>query len=102
MREKHGRIIPSLAFFHIPVYATSAFEQIGVDPYKEPGINDNVPLQMQGLKTDGQMVWEYEGADIPFMSALLQTEGLVAAFSGHDHGDDWYALFFIWLKPCIT
>lgn len=31
----------------------------------------------------------YSGQDIPFMSALLNITGLLAVFSGHDHGDDW-------------
>jgi hypothetical protein len=32
---------------------------------------------------------KYSGADIPFMGALVETEGLMAVFSGHDHGMDW-------------
>ena len=32
---------------------------------------------------------KYGGADIPFMTALVETEGLMAVFSGHDHGVDW-------------
>jgi hypothetical protein len=40
---------------------------------------------MQGLDGD-----KYTGGDVPFMKALLESEGLKAVFSGHDHGDDWY------------
>jgi hypothetical protein len=67
-----------------------------VDPNKEPGINDDNPLAQQGL-TAGQGAatgtFTYDGQDIPFMKALLSTKGLMATFSGHDHGDDWYVSF---------
>jgi hypothetical protein len=56
----------------------------GVDSNKEPGINDDNPLAPQGIDGD-----TYTGGDIPFMTALLETNGLMAVFSGHDHGDDW-------------
>lgn len=61
-----------------------AFQNSGVSATQEPGINDDVPLDQQGI-VDGK----YTGADIPFMTALLETEGLMALFSGHDHGNDW-------------
>ena len=78
--------IPSLAFVHIPIYAFAAFQNAGVSPTEEPGINDDNPLAMQGIEND-----TYTGNDIPFMQALLDTPGLIAIFSGHDHGDDWCA-----------
>jgi len=62
----------------------AAFQSAGVNPRKEPGINDDNPLAMQGSVSGG-----YDGSDVPFMSALLQTQGMMAVFSGHDHGDDW-------------
>ena len=74
-----------MAFVHIPIYAMASFQKnAGVDQNKEPGINDDNELDAQG-------VWQdvYTGSDVPFMSALLNTEGLMAVFSGHDHGDDW-------------
>jgi hypothetical protein len=75
----------------------SAFEQKGVNPHKEPGINENVSLMMQGLTGDSNTGYNYTGADIPFMSAMLQTESLLPVFSGHDHGDDWYVFpLFLW------
>jgi hypothetical protein len=85
LKEQYGRAVPSLAFVHIPVYAMAAFQSTGIDPKKEPGINDDNPLAMQGVDDSGN----YDGSDVPFMSALLQTQGLMAVFSGHDHGDDW-------------
>lgn len=75
---------PSLAFVHIPVNAMAASQKMGISPSKEPGINDDNPLEQQGI-VDGV----YAGQDIPFMSELLDTPGLMALFSGHDHGDDW-------------
>jgi len=70
----------------------AAFQIQGVNANREPGINDDNPLEQQSY-TEGQGsvsgVYSYSGQDIPFMSALLNTTGLVAVFSGHDHGDDW-------------
>lgn len=83
---EYGRTIPSIAFFHIPTYASRAFQQSGVDSLTEPGINEDVPVNQQGYMWDSR---DYTGQDIPFMEALLRTEGLIASFSGHDHGNDW-------------
>lgn len=89
----YGRAIPALAFFHIPVNAMLAFQNRGVSSIREPGINDDVPLAQQGqgaLQGDASgAIAKYGGQDIPFMKALLATKGLMATFSGHDHGDDW-------------
>lgn len=78
LRRQHGRgsPIPSLAFVHIPVSAMRAFQdETGVDEHREPGINDDVPLE-------GQV------GDEAFLTAL-EEEGVAAVFSGHDHGNDW-------------
>ncbi|PYI27716.1 Metallo-dependent phosphatase [Aspergillus indologenus CBS 114.80] len=93
LTEQYGKVIPSIAFYHIPVNAMLAFQNQGVDAHSEPGINADVPLDQQG-EASGQgevsgTVFSYSGQDIPFMEALLNTEGLLATFSGHDHGDDW-------------
>ncbi|KAJ4419471.1 hypothetical protein N0V82_004916 [Gnomoniopsis sp. IMI 355080] len=88
----YDKSIPSLAFVHIPVDAFLAFQNVGVDANKEPGINQDVPLAQQGAQSgegSSQTVFTYENQDVPFMQALLDTEGLIAAFSGHDHGNDW-------------
>ena len=83
----YSKSIPSLAFVHIPVNAMLAFQQgPGVRPQYEPGINDDNPLAPQAQGSDNG---SYGGQDIPFMKALLETKGLMAVFSGHDHGDDW-------------
>lgn len=86
----HGRIkIPSLGFVHIPINAMTAFQDGGIDSHKEPGINDDYPVSQQGLVKDEDGIDQYTGKDIPFMSALLETPGMMAIFSGHDHGNDW-------------
>jgi len=86
--------VPSLAFVHIPVNAMLAFQRgPGVQPHREPGINDDNPLAQQGsAQGQGEVsgtVFSYTGQDIPFMQALLDTPNLMGVFSGHDHGDDW-------------
>ncbi|KAH8689015.1 Metallo-dependent phosphatase-like protein [Talaromyces proteolyticus] len=83
----YRKTIPSLAFVHIPTTAMLAFQQeTGVDKNREPGINDDYPLAAQG-PSDGS--FNYTDQDMPFMKALASTGGLIASFSGHDHGDDW-------------
>jgi hypothetical protein len=78
------KMIPSLVFVHIPIYAMAAFQNAGVNKNKEPGINDDNPLAPQRIING-----TYTGDDILFMSALLNTSKVIAVFSGHDHGDDW-------------
>lgn len=45
---------------------------------------------------DGEKVWwqgrgfdDKTGHDASFMTALSNTDGLLATFSGHDHDNDW-------------
>ncbi|KAF3763398.1 Metallo-dependent phosphatase [Cryphonectria parasitica EP155] len=88
----YGTSLPSLAFVHIPVDAFLAFQDAGVDATQEPGINADVPLSQQGVQSgegSSETVYTYDGQDVPFMQALLETENLIAVFSGHDHGNDW-------------
>lgn len=93
LQDQHKKLIPSLAFVHIPINASLALQETGVNPHREPGINDDVPLaqQAQGWCTDGvnNGTCAYGGQDVPFMEALASTPGLMAVFSGHDHGDSW-------------
>jgi hypothetical protein len=85
LQNRYGKTIPSLAFYHIPVKAMAAFQvELRVNPKSEPGINDDNPLATQGTVDE-----VYLGKDVPFEKALLQIPGLMAAFSGHDHGNDW-------------
>lgn len=46
--NKYQKTLPSFVFVHIPTYASLAFQQTGVHPHYEPGINDDVPLAPQG------------------------------------------------------
>lgn len=81
--NQYKRHIPSVAFVHIPTNASRALQtEAGVDPHYQPGINDDYMLAQQGQG-------DYRGQDIPFMEALASTPGMVALFSGHDHGDTW-------------
>lgn len=93
LTHRYSRTIPSLAFVHIPPAAVLQHQEDGIDSRCEPGINDDVPLAQQGQgwnddrpSDDGNA---YTGQDVPFMEALTRTEGLIAIFSGHDHGNDW-------------
>ena len=60
-----------------------------------PGINGEVVVSQGSGDTD------YSGQDSQFMRALLNTTGLMATFSGHDHDNDWYGQmlppFFLFL-----
>lgn len=94
LMEKHGKVIPSIAFVHIPINASlTAQLEIGINPNLEPGINDDYPLaqQAQYWNVDGtyNLTSPYGGQDVPFMKALTETPGLIALFAGHDHGDSW-------------
>lgn len=92
--NKYQKMIPSLAFVHIPTNASQALQtQAGVDPNFQPGINDDYPVsqQAQGWCPDGTNdgTCSYGGQDIPFMQALTTTPGMMGLFSGHDHGATW-------------
>ena len=89
-----NKTIPSLAFVHIPTNASRALQtEAGVHKHYQPGINDDYPLaqQAEGWCANGTNddMCEYGGQDVPFMESLVSTPGLVAVFSGHDHGDTW-------------
>lgn len=91
---KYHKNIPSLVFVHIPTNASLAAQtEIGINEYREPGINDDYTLaqQGQGWCADGSdaSTCTYGGQDVPFMNALVDTPGVMAVFSGHDHGDTW-------------
>ena len=77
LETQYGLHVPSLAFVHIPTSAMLKFQKQGVDEHQEPGLNDDIPLGSQGPN------------DKPFVKALMDTEGLLAVFSGHDHGNDF-------------
>ncbi|KAI0205205.1 Metallo-dependent phosphatase [Astrocystis sublimbata] len=93
LTRRYSQTIPSLGFVHIPPYASYALQKAGVDPNREPGINDDLPLapQAEGWCPDGRNdgTCTYGGQDTDFMYAVSHTEGMMALFSGHDHGDTW-------------
>ncbi|RDA85896.1 hypothetical protein CP532_2698 [Ophiocordyceps camponoti-leonardi (nom. inval.)] len=97
LTQQYGRALPSLAFVHIPPYASMALQtehgRQSIDAHRQPGINDDYPLaaQAQGWCADGRndASCGYGGQDVPFMKAVSETPGLIGLFSGHDHGNSW-------------
>ena len=63
-----------------------AFQDASLAGPAAPGLNHDV-VKQQGYMPGTQ---DYRGQDYAFMEALLDTDGLIATFSGHDHGNDWY------------
>lgn len=80
MRSQYGRM-PSIAFVHIPPHPFLAAQDADLDAVHFPGINDDVPLAIQGEGHD----------DDAFVDALLQQELLNSIYVGHDHGNAWCA-----------
>ncbi|KAK1531625.1 calcineurin-like phosphoesterase [Colletotrichum paranaense] len=93
LNKKHNKNIPGVAFVHIPPKASSAIQSQGIDPEKNPGINDDSPLsyQAQGWCKDGTQKdsCDYGGQDSAFMKAVADSPGMIGVFSGHDHGNSW-------------
>ncbi|KAF9881530.1 hypothetical protein CkaCkLH20_00676 [Colletotrichum karsti] len=91
--DKHKKNITSLAFVHIPPDASLGVQNKGIDPSKQPGINQDSPLsrQAEGWCSDGSQKTScsYGGQDKAFMEAVTGTPGMLAVFSGHDHGNSW-------------
>lgn len=83
LTSEFGRAIPSLAFYHIPAHAMFKHQEQGVDTKRTPGINGETVVSQGSGDT------RYTGQDSRFMQALLNTTGLLATFSGHDHENDW-------------
>lgn len=94
LAEEYQKVIPSIAFTHIPPYAAEAFQLgIGVDPNHQPGINDAMPMAQQayGFCANGtyEKNCDYGGQDVPFMQAIASTPGVMALFFAHEHGNTW-------------
>ncbi|KAG5790741.1 hypothetical protein H9Q69_010206 [Fusarium xylarioides] len=90
LREEHGKNIPSLAFVHIPVYASLMLQNNGVDENYHPGINDETVIQQgAGWCADKKGGCDYSDQDLPLMQALVATPGVIGLFSGHDHANSW-------------
>ncbi|KAJ5389109.1 uncharacterized protein N7496_000177 [Penicillium cataractarum] len=83
LTKKYGKTIPSLAFYHIPAHAMLRYQEDQFNDQTTPGINGEVVVSQGSGDTD------YSGQDSQFMQALLNTSGLMATFSGHDHENDW-------------
>ncbi|KAJ5481101.1 hypothetical protein N7539_006995 [Penicillium diatomitis] len=83
LTEEYGKTIPSLAFYHIPAHAMAKYQDDYYDNRTTPGING------ERVVAQGAGATDYTGQDTRFMQALLDTPGLMATFSGHDHLNDW-------------
>jgi hypothetical protein len=86
LRGRYGGVLPSLAFVHIPPAAFLAAQRKGIDPAVFPGVNEDVPVAVQGTGTE----------DGEFMDALREEGrlgGLHSVYVGHDHGNAWCALW---------
>jgi hypothetical protein len=88
VNQQQGRVIPSLAFVHIPPHATRAYQDTKPNAATRPGLNEEL-IGHQGDVCDNNSNCNYSGADTYFMKALVETQGLLGVFSGHDHGVDW-------------
>ncbi|OAA81407.1 Metallophosphoesterase [Akanthomyces lecanii RCEF 1005] len=106
LAAQHGRVVPSIAFVHIPIHAAAVLEKQGpggrVDPRRHPGVDDdkingqsshdwlmkNGTASASTQQQEGQRMG-YGGHDVPFMKALAAARGLVGLFYGHDHGNTW-------------
>ncbi|KAI4915655.1 hypothetical protein J4E90_004100 [Alternaria incomplexa] len=88
-RQQYGRAVPSMAFVHIPIHAADSFQHNGRSKTANPGINEESVGNQGDICDHTGNNCKYGGADIPFMKALVETENLLAVFSGHDHGVDW-------------
>jgi hypothetical protein len=86
LRERFGGVLPGLAFVHIPPRAFLTAQRKGIDPALFPGVNDDVPVAVQGTGKE----------DVEFMDALREewkVGGLHSVYVGHDHGNAWCALW---------
>lgn len=92
-KKQLHRSIPSLAFVHIPIQATRALQEKGINKVTTPGLDQEI-IGHQANTCDADGNCKYNGKDSPFMDELFATEGLKAVFSGHDHGIDWCMQWF--------
>lgn len=92
--KRRWGVLPSLVFNHIPI---NAFLDLQNTPSADvggshfPGLDADVPLDQQGNNAASN--GDYTGQDVPFMQAMLDTEGVHSVYSGHDHGDSWCGLW---------
>ncbi|KAF3002684.1 hypothetical protein E8E13_009861 [Curvularia kusanoi] len=90
IQQQQGRVVPSLAFVHIPLFITRAI-QFERDPATAPGLTNGELIDHEGNLCDKDGKCKYKALDVSFLLALDGTKGLMAVFSGHNHGIDWCA-----------
>ncbi|CAI4212058.1 unnamed protein product [Parascedosporium putredinis] len=79
LRREYGEDIPGVAFVHIPPQVFRSAQEVGLDPSRYPGLNEDVPVDIQGRGSE----------DDAFVAALLSAPALHSVHVGHDHGDSW-------------
>lgn len=82
LRKRYGGVLPSLVFVHIPPAIFLTAQRRGVDPAVFPGLNEDVPVAIQGMGAE----------DSQFVDALREEwaeGGLHSVYVGHDHGNAW-------------
>lgn len=94
LTKKYNKVIPSLLFVHIPTRVSMvAQKEIGIDPSREPGMNNDNPMfyQADNYCPDGGegKCKGGGGQDMPFVEAIANTTGVVGVISAHDHGLSW-------------
>lgn len=82
LRSQYGPL-PGIAFVHIPPHPYLATQKDGLDPARFPGINEDVPVSIQGGGHD----------DDAFVKALQQDKLLHSVYVGHDHGSSWCGIW---------
>lgn len=71
--EQYNKVIPSLIFVHIPTHVSLVAQtKAGIDPSREPGINDDNPMfyQAEHYCSDGSQSKECKGVMQKLLSAI--------------------------------
>lgn len=67
--------------------------QDSFDEATAPDLKDEMIDHQDAKNCDKHGNCNYAGLDEPFMKALVETDGLMAVFSGHDHGIEYVLIF---------
>ncbi|SPO04550.1 related to DNA repair exonuclease SIA1 [Cephalotrichum gorgonifer] len=86
LAREHGRVLPSLAFVHIPTRSYLP-AQDRISASFAPGMNHNDPADTQSNDPSPA----HPAA--AFVAALGSVEGLHSVHAAHNHGNDWCAPF---------
>lgn len=79
--QQYGRAISSVAFVHVPIFATWSFQDSYHTRITNPGLNEERIGRQGNFCDKNSNNCKYNGADIPSIKALVETKGLMAVFS---------------------